>query len=52
MDRPARGEGETEKEEAGDKETMDLVRMEDLKARRHDQRCEPVGCERVVSKLS
>jgi hypothetical protein len=46
MDRPARGEEETEKEKAGDKETMGLpgrVRMEQLKSKRHDQRHEPVG---------
>jgi hypothetical protein len=52
MQRPARGEGETEKEEAGDKGTMDLVIMEGLKPRILDQSREPVVCERVVSKLS
>lgn len=42
----ARGEGETEKEEAGDSGTRpgrDRIRMEDMKFKRHDQRCEPVG---------
>lgn len=45
MHRPARGEGGIEKEEAGDKGTlpgMDRIRMEELKAKRHDQRREPV----------
>lgn len=43
MDRPIREEAETEKEGAADKEIMDLVRMEDLRAKRQDQRREPVG---------
>lgn len=46
MVHPALGEEEIEKEEAGDKETLlgrDRVRMEELKAKRHDQRREPVG---------
>ena len=43
MDRPIREEAETEKEEGGGKEIMDLVKMEHLRAKIHDQRREPVG---------